>query len=51
MDDVQQIKQQYIDSAIISSKALAEGDYKTANKQAKIHRKIMLQIEEGKLPL
>ena len=44
-----EIKQQYIDTAVLSSKALAEGDYKTANKQAKIQQKIFKKIEEKKI--
>jgi hypothetical protein len=51
MEDMQQIKQQYIASATISAKALAEGDYKTANKQAKIQNKIFRMMEAGKVDI
>jgi hypothetical protein len=47
MDDEQKSKQQYIQSAITSSKALAEGDHRLANKQAKIQNRIFQKIERG----
>lgn len=43
----EQIKQQFIDAAIKNSEASAEGDYRTANRQAKLLRKLMQKIENG----
>jgi hypothetical protein len=48
VNDFQNIKQQYIDSATLNSKAKAEGNYKVANKQAKINLKIIQRIQAGK---
>jgi hypothetical protein len=48
-NDLFEIIQKYVDSTILSSKALAEGDYKTANKQAKIHHKIFQGLESGNI--
>ena len=47
MENVQHIKEQFIKSAIVNSEALAEGDHKTANKHAKVLRKILEKIENG----
>ena len=49
MEDLGTIKQQYVESAILSSKALSIGDHKTANKLAKIQSNIFLNIENGRL--
>ena len=49
MDNTQKHKQQYIESAIISSKALAEGDHRLANKHAKIIHNIFNKFKNGKL--
>jgi hypothetical protein len=47
MDDSQLIRDQFIESATKSSKALAQGDHKIANKQAKILKKLVEQMETG----
>jgi hypothetical protein len=47
MDKSEQFKQKYIDAAILSSKALGDGDYKTANKQAKVINGICEKIKKG----
>jgi len=44
----EQIKQQFINAAIINSEASSSGDYKTANKQAKLLRDMLKNIENGK---
>lgn len=49
MDTLEQAKQQYINSAIINKKASTDGDYKTANKHAKILKKIMDKMRNGEI--
>ena len=43
------IKQKYISAALINSKALAEGDHKTANRNGKVLRNIHREIVNGKI--
>jgi hypothetical protein len=47
MKDSESIKNIFIEAALLSSKALAQGDYKTANKQAKILHNIIQEIKKG----
>ncbi len=49
MHTLGQIKQQFIDSAIMNSKASTNGDYKTANKHAKILKKITDKMRSGEI--
>jgi hypothetical protein len=49
MSDLHEIKQQYINAALLHSKASAEGDYKVANKQAHYLKKIFQKIEKGSI--
>jgi hypothetical protein len=49
MEDREKIKTTYIESAKKNKKAASEGDYKTANKQAKIHNKIFTLLETNKI--
>ena len=49
MENIQQTKERFIKSSILNSQALAEGDYKTANKHAKTLRKILEKIENGSI--
>jgi len=49
MSNLQKIKQQYIDSAMLHSLASAEGNYKVANKQALKLKNIYLKIENCKI--
>jgi|WetSurMetagenome_2_1015567.scaffolds.fasta_scaffold1173966_1 hypothetical protein len=49
MSGLNEIKQQYITSALLHSKASADGDYKVANKHAHILKKIYQKIEKGNI--
>lgn len=49
MKEIETIKQKYINSALLNSKALAEGDHKTANKHGRILRNIHRDIAKGKI--
>jgi len=42
-----QIKRQYIGAALLHKRASAEGDYRTANTQARTLKKIYQKIEVG----
>ena len=44
-DNLESIKQQYIDAALLHSKASADGDYKIANKQAGVLKRIYQRID------
>jgi hypothetical protein len=50
MKDLQSIKMAYENAARLHAKASANGDYRTANIQAKILRNIFRYIENGKIP-
>ena len=45
MDKSEQIKQKYADAATLSSKSLADGDSRTAHRQAKIVERILKRME------
>lgn len=49
MDTLEYEKQQYVDSAIINKTASTNGDYKTANKHAKILKKITDKMRSGEI--
>jgi hypothetical protein len=49
MDEREQAKQKYINAAMLSRKALAEGDHRTANRQARIITDIETQMREGRI--
>lgn len=49
MDTLEQVKQRYIDSAIVNKKASTGGDYKTANKHAKILKRITDKMRNGEI--
>ena len=49
MNTLEQVKQQYIDSAIINKTASTDGDYRTANKHAKILKKITDKMRSGEI--
>jgi hypothetical protein len=47
MDGPEQVKKRFAEAATLSSKSLADGDYKAANKQAKVLDRILTAIENG----
>lgn len=47
MKDLAQIRRQYIEAALLHKKASSEGDYRTANTQARTLKKIYQKIEVG----
>jgi hypothetical protein len=49
MNDLHEIKHQYINAALLHSKASAEGDYRAANKNAHNLKKIYQKIEKGSI--
>jgi hypothetical protein len=49
VEEREKVKITYIESAIMNKKAASEGDYKTANKQAKILNKITTLFETNKI--
>jgi hypothetical protein len=49
MDEREKIKSSYIESAELNKKAASEGNYKVANKQAKILNKIFRLFETDKI--
>jgi hypothetical protein len=49
MKELQEIKESYEIAAQLHTQASAKGDYRTANKQAKILRGIFKDIEKGKI--
>jgi hypothetical protein len=49
MDNREQAKQKYVNAAMISRKALAAGDHKTANRQARILNGIEKKMWEGSI--
>ncbi len=47
METREQAKQRYISAATLSSKSLAEGDHRTANRQARILGEMERKMREG----